>query len=416
MGGRAMTESPVGRAQGGALLIVGATVISGLAGYAVTFAVFRLLGASDYKLFAIFWATLYLVVGALSGIQQEITRSTYPIEFGSRVRASRARNFAIAFAALLFVAIVATSPLWAKLVFARDAGDLVWPLAVGAAAYVLVATLAGSLYGVAQWRSIALLIVVDGLLRLVLVLGVFFFTRSVPLVAWAAALPFPMALLLLWRFIRGGFVGRSDIDVGYRKLTWNVARTVLASASTAILISGFPLLVGVAGRGSSSAYVGSLIFAITITRAPLIVTVMALQSFFLVRFRDHGRSPGTAIAIAVGVLVAIGLALAALAWWIGPAILAWVSGGHTTLGGGLLAVLVVSSALVGALTITGSGVLAQSGHFVYSLGWVAAAAVTVLLMAVPLGILERVEIALIIAPLVGLAVHGTWLAARRRAH
>jgi O-antigen/teichoic acid export membrane protein len=398
----------------GAPLIVSATVIAGLAGYAVTFSVFRFLGAGDYKVFAVFWATLYLLVGGLSGIQQEITRATHPIDLGSRSRPSRARNFALGLSAVLFVAIVVTAPLWASAVFSRDSAALIWPLAVGAAAYIFVATLAGSLYGVAQWKSIALLVVVDGVLRLALVLVVFLFTRSVPVVAWAVALPFPLALILLWGFIRRGFVGRSDIDVGYRNLTWNVARTVLASVSTAILISGFPLLLGLAGATSSPAFVGSLIFAVTITRAPLIVTVMALQSYLLVRFRDSGRSPGSAILRVVAVLLAAGIILAGLAWLIGWPILAWISGGYTPVSSGLLGLLVMSSALVGALTVTGSGVLAQSAHLAYSVGWVAAALVTIALMAVPAPLVERVELALLVSPIVGLLVHGVWLVVHRR--
>ena len=49
--------------------------------------------------------------------------------------------------------------------------------------------------------------------------------------AWAVALPFPLAIVLLWPAIRRGFVGRSELDVGYRALSWNVARTVVASGS-----------------------------------------------------------------------------------------------------------------------------------------------------------------------------------------
>ena len=37
--------------------------------------------------------------------------------------------------------------------------------------------------------------------------------------------------------------------------------------------------------GEPRALIGELIFIITLTRAPLIITVMSLQSYFIVQFR-----------------------------------------------------------------------------------------------------------------------------------
>ncbi len=401
-------------ARGGAPLIIGATAIAGVAGYAITFLVFRFVGAAPYAAFAAFWAAMYLVVGGLSGIQQEIARATHPIAEGTRTRPSRARNFGLVAAAGVLVLVLATSPAWAHLAFAQSSGALVYPLAVGTASYVLVATLTGSLYGVSQWRSIFLMIITDGLLRLVLVVVVLALTRDIVWIAWAAALPFPLAVIILWRFIRAGLVGRSDLDVGYRPLAWNVARTVLASVSTAVLVSGFPLILAVAGAGSSPAFVGHLIFAITITRAPLIVTVMALQSFFVVRFRDRGRSPGRALGAILAVVLGGGVVLAALAWWIGAPILHWLSGGSTGIDGAFMGILVISSAGVAALTVTGSAVLARSRHFIYSFGWVLSALTTIVFMSLPLPLVSRIESALLAGPLVGLLFHLAWLAVARR--
>lgn len=408
------TSPPSQVRAGGAVLIIVATAIAGLAGYGVTVLAFRELGAAPYALFAVFWAALYLVVGGLSGIQQELTRATHPIERGTRSRPSRARNFALVGGAGLFVLIVATSPLWDNIVFASHGPQLVLPLAVGAASYVIVATLAGSLYGVSQWRSIFLMIVCDGVLRLVLVLVVTALTHDLVAIAWAVAIPFPAVILLLWRHIRVDFVGRSDVDVEYRSLSWNVARTVFASISTAVLVSGFPLILGIAGKSASAAYVGELIFAITIARAPLIVTVGSLQSIFVVRFRDRSMSLWRTLGAALGLLVVAGVLLSALAWWLGPPVLAWIEGGRSEISGALIAVLVASSALIALITVSGSAVLSRSQHLVYSLGWGLAAIVTIAVMALPIDLTQRVEFALVAAPIVGLAVHLGWLAGHRR--
>jgi len=398
-----------GVARGGAPLIIGATVIAGIAGYAVTFIVFRSVGAASYSVFAAFWAAMYLVVGGLSGIQQEVTRATYRIPFGARSGPSKARNFAGVLSAVVLGLVLVTSPAWAHLAFAHSGEILAVPLAIGAASYVLVATLTGSLYGVAQWRSIFLMIITDGLLRLVLVIAVLLVTRDIVWLAWAAALPFPLAVAILWRFIRTGFVGRSDIDVDYRSLTWNVARTVLASVSTAVLVSGFPLILALAGASSPPAFVGHLIFAITITRAPLIVTVMALQSLLVVRFRDRGLEVGRSLGVILCAVLGGGVLLAALAWLVGPPILNWLSGVSTGLDGMFMAVLVVSSAGVAALTVTGAAVLARARHFVYSLGWVIAALTTIVAMSLHVTLVGRIEAALLAGPLLGLLFHLAWL-------
>ncbi len=391
---------------GGAFLIIGATAIAGVSGYVVTFLVFRQTGPSAYAVFAVFWAALYLIIGGLSGIQQEVTRATHPIAPGSRTTASRARAFALATAVLVFVVVVASSPLWATATFHHDAPDLVWPLAVGAASYVLVATLSGSLYGVSQWRSLALLVSTDGVLRLLLLLIALLFTHEIVALSWAAALPFPLAILLLWRFIRGDFVGRSDLDVGHLDLSWNVARTVLASVSAAILVSGFPLVVGVTAKSEPTALVGQLIFTITLTRAPLIVTVMALQSYFVVRFRDSGRSMIRSLVVVLVVLTAGTSVLATLGWWLGPAVLFWISG--TQMQGSLIGALVISSGLVAVLSVSGSAVLARSQHLAYSIGWLVAAVITILIMMTGMGFTLRVEAALLIGPSGGLAVYALY--------
>ncbi|MCU1443148.1 MAG: hypothetical protein JWQ59_1298, partial [Cryobacterium sp.] len=59
--------------------ILVATAIAGIAAYVVTWVVPRIIGGVDYKVFAVFWASMYLVVTALSGIQQEVTRATRPV-------------------------------------------------------------------------------------------------------------------------------------------------------------------------------------------------------------------------------------------------------------------------------------------------------------------------------------------------
>ncbi len=387
-----------------------ATAVSGIAGYVVTALVYRSIGAADYAEFATFWGALYLLVGALSGIQQEITRATRPIPVGSRHRANRARDFGVLVAVLVAVAVAASAPLWAPGVLGRI--DLAWPLAVGAAGYVLVAVLSGSLTGIAHWRALAAMIAADGLLRLVLVAGAVVFSDDPTVLAWAVVAPFPLVILLVWPFIRRGFIGRSDIDVGLGELSWNSARTVLAAAATALIVSGFPLLLGATSQRDDPALVGELIFTLTLSRAPVVITVMGLQSFLIVQFRHRAGAWRFHWMLQAGI-AAFALVLAGLAWLAGPTVLDWVGGADGALDGSAVAALVASSALVGMVTVSGAATLARSDHRAYATGWLLAALVTASIMLSPIDLMPRVLIALIAGPLVGLAVHGIALSQRR---
>jgi O-antigen/teichoic acid export membrane protein len=401
------------RLSGFALLLL-ATVVAGVAAYVVTVLVPAVVGLANYAFFAVFWSSIYLLVGALSGIQQEVTRATRPIG-AEATPAHRASKFAFVAASVVVVAIVATAPLWVRAVFPTEGWLLVWPLALGAGSYVLVAVLAGSLYGISRWVPLAGLIVADALLRLIALGVVLLFTKNLVALAWAVAVPFPAAIALLWPFIRRSIVGRSELDVGYRAISWNVLRTVLAAASTAAMVSGFPLLLGLASAGQPKAIVGMYILTITLSRAPLIVVAMSLQSFFTVTFRD---SVGTFWVVFLRLQAAIlagGLVLAALGWIIGPDVFAFLFPRDPQPDGWFIAVLVLSSALMASLCVTAPAVLARSQHLVYSLGWFAAAVATIVALMLPLDFTARTVTALFVGPAVGLVVHGTFLVRANRA-
>lgn len=397
----------------GLVEILGATVIAGVAGYVVTWLVYRQVGAANYAIFAVFWAALYLVIGGISGIQQEVTRATRPASSETRARSNQARNFGVVAALCIFIFTIATAPIWAEQVFPELGWALVWPLAVGAGSYVLVATLGGTLYGLSKWRPLALMMVADGSIRLILLAVVLTMTRDTVMLAWAVALPFPLVVIGMWPFIRRT-LARATMDVGNASLGWNVSRTVLASVSSAVLISGFPLLLGVTAKSESPALVGELIFTITLTRAPLIITAMSLQSYFVVRFREQSSWWKPFFRVQ-GIIAMSGVAIAFLSWYLGPALFTWISGRAVSLDGPLLAVLATSSALVAALCVSAPAVLARSQHRAYSLGWVVAAIVTIGLMMLPIGFLPRVSLALLIGPIAGLLIHvlALYLAQRR---
>ena len=70
----------------------------------------------------------------------------------------------------------------------------------------------------------------------------------------------------------------------------------------------------------------------------------------------------------------------------------------------------ISSALVAALCISAPAVLARGRHFTYTAGWVTAAVVTVVSLALPFELTTRTVLALLAGPVAGLLIHGLSLA------
>ena len=393
--------------------IIVATVIAGIGGYAITAIAARGLG-DNYSRFAIFWSVLYLMIGALAGVQQETARGSHRREGGASAQ-GRASVPVLASLIALGVgsAIVATSAIWSPAVFPDGPLGLAAPLATGVATYILLAAATGVMYGAHMWRPLALSIVLDVALRLALVsLGVVLGWPVVAL-AWATVVPLPLVVITVLIVTRGSVVRSTSFDVSYGRALSNVARTVVAAGSTALLVSGFPVLLGVSSPSVEPAALGALIFALTITRAPLVVSTLALQSYLLVHFRD---APATAIrrllALCAGVAGG-GLALALLAWWFGVEAIVLVAGEGFRLPSWQVAGLVASSIMTAWLAITGVAVLARGRHTAYSLGWLAAAAGAAALLLVPGDLATRALVALTFGPVAGLIVHGVALTRRQ---
>lgn len=399
-GARARISAPV--------LITIATAIGGGSGYVLTIFAATRLGAEGYTAFAVFWSSLYLVLAALAGVQQEVVRGARPAS--TSPTPPTARNFALVASAVVAAVVLGSSPLWAPLVFPGSGWGLVVPLAFGAACYVLTAVTAGVLYGLSLWTLISGMIVVDGILRLLLTGGVLLLSSDPAAAAWAIVAPFFITPVLLWIVARRRLVGKFELDVGARALYANVARTVAGSAAAGVLISGFPVLLGATSPGSDSARLAPLLFAINLARAPLVVVVLSLQSYFVVMMQRGGF----ALWRLLGAITAGTAVISLLALWLGPAVLLALFGGRLVVAGTVLAAIVASGGLVGLLCVTGALVLSRGRHSLYSAGWIVAAVATVALLLLPLPLEQRAVLALCAPPVVGLVVHGAGLLLARR--
>jgi hypothetical protein len=293
---------------------------------------------------------------------------------------------------------------------------VVWatPLALGIAASIAMSATAGSLYGIASWRVIALLIACEGLLRLLLIGVALWLGWPVAALAWLVVVPIPAMLALFVIALVHRLRGTTQLDVTYRGLTWNVSRTVLASLATGIVVSGFPVVLGATSVGEDVSTLGDLIFAITLSRAPLIVTVMALQSFLVVQFRNRREGSTRLLLRIAGLVVIVTAAASLLALVVGAPVLDAVAGRVVVHDVWLVPLLVASSGAVALLQVTGAYLLGDSHHAGYSIGLAVAAVGTIALLLVPADLVVRVEVALMVAPVLGLATHLVFALALRR--
>lgn len=399
-----------------AALILGATVVSGGTGYLVTGVVAASISVVDYTVFAVAWSALFLVVGALGGVQHELARATSPLPAAGRVEdaprsRARASVFAAAVAGLVALVLAASAPLWAPPLLGSAAVSGSIALIVGVAGYVIVAAVCGVLYGIEAWRPLAVMIASDGVLRLALVAAVLAAGGSIEALVWAIAIPFALTLMLVAPFA-AGLLRRSRLDVGVRALSANTARTVVAAAATATLIAGFPAVLRATDPLAPESLVGPLVLVLTLTRAPLVIPVMAMQSYLVVRFRTDAATAGRrAFALSALVMLVAGAA-AGLLGAVGPALFGGLFGPAYALDGAVIAALVASSGFVAALAITGPALLARAQHSIVTFGWVVAVVGVIAGLSLPVGLTDRVLLALTVGPALGLAVHALALAQR----
>lgn len=393
--------------------ILVATAIAGVFGYGIQLLAPRMLtDESAYIAFTVFWSTLYFGIAAMSGIQQEIARAAAPVV--DEPPSATLRNFTLAAAGTVTLAAGALAYFFGDQILPGDRLQLAVLLAIGFVGFLANTVLGGVLYGMSKWRPVAELIVIDGGIRAILVISGFAAQVPLSVLALGVVFPFGAAFGVVWVRFRGEVVGHYRLDVSFRRLTTHVIGTVGAATATGVMITGLPMLIGLTSAGEPEAAVGSLILAITLTRAPIVIPVIALQSFLISAVFRGGRvQPGRLLRMLSVALAGIA-ALAAVGALIGPPLIEWISIGRFEVTGWMAATIVASAGLVGAMCVTGPALIAVRGHLANVIGWAIAAALTVGALLLPFPLDARVGLALLLPPLIGLAFHSVALVRRGR--
>jgi hypothetical protein len=180
---------------------------------------------------------------------------------------------------------------------------------------------------------------------------------------------------------------------------------IVAAASSAALVVGFPVLLRVTSTPEEFALSAPLLIAVSLTRAPLMIPLGAYQGVAITHFLTHRERGLAAIRpIALAVLGA-GVAGAALAWLVGPWLMSTLIRSDYRVDGVVLAGLTFAAALLALLTLTGAAVLALDRHAAYTGGWIAATVTSIAVLLLPLPVELRTVLSLGVGPVVGVVVH-----------
>lgn len=384
-----------------------ATVFAALSGFIVIYLASWTLDETGYAEFQVYWGLFFACTGILDGLMQETTRAVSAAkESGRRGNADPWRPAVIlGFTALLIVAI--SGFWWIPMLVTGHTLSATALMALGLLFYAFQTVLSGILSGLGLWSRYAWLVALDSGIRLLLAL-----------VAWLAGWHLFAFLIITvigaasWLLILGSSATvrkslRVAVDVDRGKLARRAGSAMVSTGASAVLITGFPVLVGFTSDSDAGVAVGlaGLLNAVTLTRAPILVPLQRFQSALIVRFVANRHTLYSALMAPVAAVLGLGVVGAGAAWLLGPWILDTFFKPELWVPGPILAVLTFASACTGVLMITGAATLAVERHRAYALGWLSATIIAVGVLSLPLVLEARVCAALLIGPVVGAGVH-----------
>jgi O-antigen/teichoic acid export membrane protein len=302
------------------------------------------------------------------------------------------------------VAVVGTSPLWSSHVFVESRLLSVALLAAGIAGFCVHATLLGVLAGVNHWSQYGSLIVGDAVGRVTVAIATFLVGWGLVGYLWATVAG-SMAWLVL---LLASPATRAAARLLTPGTTWvflrGASHSIAAAGASAILIMGFPVLLKATSQDLGAAG-GVVILAVTLTRAPLLVPLTAMQGNLIAHFVDQRDARLRALVLPGLVVAGLGVLAVVVAGLAGPWLLQFAFGPEYRAGGALLAWFTAAAIAIALLTLTGAATVAAAQHRAYAAGWIGATLVSALLLLLPVPLETRTVVALMCGPLVGIAVH-----------
>ena len=384
-----------------------ATALTALCGYAVIYLAARDLAPSGFSVFGVFWGAFGLVTGAANGLLQETTRevrSTSYIDVLPSTRRTHPLRVAGIVGVVAAVVIAGSAPLWSGRVFVEERWLSVGLLSVGLAGFCLHATLLGMLAGTNQWTQYGALMVTDALIRVTVAAATFMIGWGLTGFLWATVAGAVAWVIMLVASPMTRVAARLLTPVGTATFLRGAAHSITAAGASAILVMGFPVLLKLTSN-QLGAQGGVVILAVTLTRAPLLVPLTAMQGNLIAHFVDERTDRLRALIAPAALIAGIGAVGVLAAGVVGPWLLRVAFGPQYDASSALLAWLTAAAVAIAMLTLTGAAAVAAALHRAYSLGWVGATVASGLLLLLPVPLQTRTVVALLCGPLVGIGVH-----------
>ena len=402
------TSPPDGPVTRSSVIRVGAaTVVSALCGYVVLYLAARNLAPAGFSVFAVFWGAFGLLAGAANGLLQESTREVRQAQrdpLASDGPRSHPMRVALIVGAFAAAAVVISAPLWSGHVFADAQWLSVGLLSAGIAGFCMHATLLGVLAGVNGWSQYGSLIMGDAIGRVTVALATFLIGWGLVGYLWATVAGSIAWLVLLIASPTSRAAIRLATPGSTGAFLRGASHSIAAAGASAILIMGFPVLLKATSADLGAAG-GVVILAVTLTRAPLLVPLTAMQGNLIAHFVDQRARRLRSLVAPVAVLAVLGAAAVVFAGVAGPWLLRTAFGPDYQAGGALLAWFTAAAVMIALLTLTGAATVASALHRAYAAGWIGATLASALLLLLPLPLETRTVVALLCGPVVGIAVH-----------
>jgi O-antigen/teichoic acid export membrane protein len=277
-------------------------------------------------------------------------------------------------------------------------------LAAGIAGFCLHATLLGVLAGVNRWSQYGSLIVGDATGRVAVATATFLVGWGLVGYLWATVAGSIAWLVLLLVSPATRAAARLLTPGTTMTFLRGASHSIAAAGASAILIMGFPVLLKATSQDLGAAG-GVVILAVTLTRAPLLVPLTAMQGNLIAHFVDQRAARLKALVMPALVVAGLGLLAVLVAGLAGPWLLQFAFGPQYRAGGALLAWFTAAAIAIALLTLTGAATVAAALHRAYAAGWISATLVSALLLLWPAPLETRTVVALLCGPLVGIVVH-----------
>jgi O-antigen/teichoic acid export membrane protein len=410
------TEAKSGPITRGNVARVGAaTAVAAICSYVIIYLAARDLPPAGFAVFGVFWAALGMATGATNGLLQETTREVRSPRRTEPAAGRHTRPVLVAgmVGVVAAVVIAGSSPLWSGHIFVDARWLSVALLSVGLAGFCVQAALLGALAGTDRWSQYGVLMVTDVLIRVAVAVTAVVVGWGLAGFLWASTVGAGAWLLMLVASPTARAATRLVTAGGVGTFLRGAAHSITAAGASAILMMGFPVLLK-ATSSHLGAQGGVIILAVTLTRAPLMIPLSAMQGNLVAHFVDERTHRLRALigpAVVIGAIGAVGVLASGL---IGPWLLRAGFGPDYHASGPLLAWLTTAAVAIAMLALTGAATVAAAAHRAYALGWVGATVASTLLLLLPTSLETRTVIALLCGPLVGIAVHLTALARSAR--